>query len=243
VKSFSLSIVNPPLQSQSVTIVTAACNEKSNLKPLLLSIEKAFEDLGFTLPMLLIDDGSTDGSDLLLTELENQYDFLQVIRHPQRLGLTDCLKTSLAHTHTDWLYFTPADLESDPKIDLPLLLEGCEMGVDAVAGRRKNRQDGKNVSSAIANWICRLGFGLKIHDMNWIKLVRKDLLATLALDKVTYAYVLPVMAGLGYHIVEVSTPWHPRRSGKSKFGTKRLITSAQSFWKLWWWFYFSQRSK
>jgi dolichol-phosphate mannosyltransferase len=237
------SIIVPPTQSHSVTVVTSACNEKANLKPLLLSVEEAFQEIGFTLPMLLIDDGSTDGSDLVLTELEHQYNFLKVICHPQRLGLTNCLKTSIANTDTDWLYLMPADLESDPKTDLPSLLKSCTVGIDAVAGWRQNRQDGKEVASSIANLICRLSFGLKIHDMNWIKLIRRDLLANLALDKVTYAYVLPVLSGLGYHIVEVSTPWHPRRSGSSKFGSKRLVTSAQSFWKLWWWFYISQRQK
>ncbi len=236
-------IIEPPLESHSVTVVTCACNERDNLKPLLSQVEKAFEDLGFRLPMLLIDDGSTDNSESILKELEIQYDFLTVICHSRRFGLTECLKTAIAHTNTDWLYLTPCDLESDPKIDLPLLINGCKPGIDVVAGWRQNRQDGKILASTIANFTCRLTFGLNIHDMNWIKLIRRDLLIMLPLEKVTYAYVLPVLAALGYRIIEIPTPWYSRTAGRSKFGTKRLITSAQSFWKLWWWFYFQYSSQ
>lgn len=236
-------MIDPPLNSHSVTIVTSAFNEKHNLSLLLLSIDKTCRNLGLTLPMLLIDDGSIDSSEEVLVELENQYHFLTVIRHPQRLGLTECLKTAIANTKTDWLYLTPADLESDPSTDLPILLNACESGIDVVAGWRQNRRDGKIWASQIANFACRLSFSLKIHDMNWIKLIRRDILINLPLERVTYAYVLPVLAGLGYNIVEAPTPWYPRRSGTSKFGPKRLIRSAQNFGKLWWWFHLNRHQK
>jgi glycosyltransferase involved in cell wall biosynthesis len=236
-------MIASPLESHSVTIVTSAFNEKYNLPSLLSCIDKTFQNLGLTLPMLLIDDGSIDGGEAVIAELENQYDFLTVIRHSQRLGLTECLKTVIANTDTDWLYLTPADLESDPSTDLPILLNACESGIDVVAGWRQNRRDGKTLASTIANLTCRLSFGLKIHDMNWIKLIRRDILVNLPLERVTYAYILPVLAGLGYHIVEAPTPWHPRRFGKSKFSSERLIRSAQNFGKLWWWFYIKRHHK
>jgi len=225
-----------PLQSHSVTVVIPALNEEGNLERLLLHLEEAFQNLGFTLPVLLVDDGSTDNSPQILAHLVKQYSFLQVIRHEKRRGVTGVWKTVLVHAKTDWIFWGQADLESDFRTDLPLLLEACAPGVDGVAGWRQQRGDGKVLASSVANTACRLTFGSKIHDMNWIKLVRRDLVATLPLDITTHRYLLPVLAGMGYHITEVATPWHPRFSGKSKFGKGRLISSARDFGRLWWWF-------
>lgn len=228
---------SPPSQSRSITVVIPAHNEEGNLKPLILALDETFQNLGFTLPVLLIDDGSTDNSRQVLVSLTSQYTFLRVIGHPQNRGVTGVWKTALAHTNTDWIYWGQADLESDFRTDLPLLLNACVSGVDGVAGWRQKRGDGKTFASTLANSTCRLSFGLKIHDMNWIKLVRRDLLAALPLDLVTHRYLLATLAGWGYRITEIPTPWHPRYSGKSKFGRGRLLTSAITFWQVWWWFH------
>ena len=226
----------PPSESHSVTVVIPALNEEGNLEQLLAALEDTFQHLGYMLPVLLIDDGSTDNSPQILARLSEQYFFLNVIRHPQRRGVTGVWKTALAHVTTDWIFWGQADLESDFRTDLPLLLNACVSGVDAVAGWRQQRGDGKIIASSLANSTCRLAFGLKIHDMNWIKLVRRDALANLPLNIITHRYLLAVMAGLGYCVTEVPSPWHPRFSGKSKFGKGRLISSARDFFRVWWWF-------
>ncbi len=233
--------LTPPSLSQSVTVVIPALNEEGNLERLLLALEQTFKNLGFTLPVLLIDDGSTDNSPQILRHLSEQYSFLKVIRHPQNQGVTGVWKTALAHVKSDWIFWGQADLESDFQTDLPLLLEACVSGVDGVAGWRQKRGDGKIFASKVANSACRLSFGLKIHDMNWIKLVRRDLLTTVPFDVVTHRYLLAVLAGRGYNITEVPTPWHPRYSGQSKFGRGRLISSAIDFGKTWWWFNIQSR--
>jgi glycosyltransferase involved in cell wall biosynthesis len=199
-------------------------------------LDEAFKQLGFTLPVLLIDDGSTDHSPHILMLLSKRYSFLQVIRHPERRGVTGVLKTALAHVKTDWILWEQADLESHPETDIPLLLEACAPGVDAVAGWRQQRGDGKTSTSKLANSACRRLFGLAIHDMNWIKLVRRDLLTALPLELVTHRYALAVLAGWGCRVIEVPTPWHPRHSGKSKFGRTRLIASAIDFLRTLLWF-------
>lgn len=234
-------LLTPPSLSRSVTIVIPALNEEGNLEKLFITLEKAFQHLGFTLPVLLIDDGSTDNSPEILTRLSAQHSYLKVIHHPQKRGVTGVWKTAVANVTTDWVFWGQADLESDFETDLPLLLEACEPGVDGVAGWRQKRGDGKVVASKLANSICRLSFGLKIHDMNWIKLVRRDILTNVPFDTVTHRYLLAILAGWGYNITEVATPWHPRFSGKSKFGRKRLVTSAMDFSRAWLWFHIQSR--
>lgn len=222
--------------THSITLVIPCLNEEGNLEKLLLNLEETFQNIGFSLPVLIVDDGSTDNSYQILKAMSKQYDYLTIIHHPQRLGVTGVWKTALDYVQTDWIFWGQADLESDPRTDILLLLKACVPGVDAVAGWRQKRGDGKVLASKFANTICRLLFGLKIHDMNWIKLVRRDLLANLPVEKITHRYLLAVLAAQGYNVTEVATPWHPRYSGSSKFGKKRLLTSAIDFVKLWWWF-------
>lgn len=224
-----------PSQSRSVTVVIPCFNEEGNLQRLFLSLERAFQKLEFVLPVLLIDDGSTDNSPQILLDLVERYDFLRIIRHPSRKGVTEVWRTAIANATTDWILWGQADLESDPETDIPLLLNACVPGVDAVAGQRQNRGDGKVLASKLANWVCRQAFDLEIHDMNWIKLVRREQVAKLPLRIVSHRYLLAILAGIGSKVTEVPTPWHPRHSGISKFGRKRFVTSALNFAASWIW--------
>jgi hypothetical protein len=56
------------------------------------------------------------------------------------------------------------------------------------------------------------------------------------MDIVTHRYMLAILSGFGYNVTEVATPWYPRYSGQSKFGKKRLISSARDFMRVWVWF-------
>ena len=231
------SFVSNPLSRGSVTLVIPCMNEEGNLERLFTYIDEAFQTMGRTLPVVLIDDGSTDRTPKILRKLRQTYSFLTVIRHHKNRGVAEVWNTALAHVKTDWIMWGQADLESDPRTDIPALLEAWQPGVDAIAGWRQGRGDGKLGASTLANLACRWLFGLNIHDMNWTKLVRRDLLAKLPISLVTHRYLLAVLAGQGYNVTEVATPWHPRFSGESKFGHKRLFISARDFARVLGWFY------
>lgn len=231
------TIVGSPLRQGNVTLVIPCMNEEGNLERLFDYINQTFQEMGKTLPVVLIDDGSTDRTPEILREMRQTYSFLTVIRHRKNRGVAEVWNTALAHVKTEWIMWGQADLESDPRTDIPTLLEAWQPGVDAIAGWRQGRGDGKLGASTLANKACRLAFGLKIHDMNWTKLVRRDLLAKLPVALITHRYLLAVLAGQGFNVTEVATPWHPRFSGESKFGRKRLFTSAQDFARVLGWFY------
>ncbi|MEO0868719.1 MAG: glycosyltransferase family 2 protein [Cyanobacteria bacterium J06642_11] len=229
-----------PLRTGSVTVVIPALNEAGNLEKLFEQICTACADLGKTFPVLVVDDGSTDESPEILARLSEQHSFLTVVRHPQRRGVAAVWQTALDNVKTKWIFWGQADLESDPATDIPKLLRAYRPGVSAIAGWRQKRGDGKTQASQLANRACQKAFGLEIHDMNWIKLVRKDALEDLPIELITHRYLLAVLAGLGHSVVEVETPWHPRFSGVSNFGKKRLFTSARDFLRVVTWFYISR---
>ncbi|MDJ0845575.1 glycosyltransferase family 2 protein [Crocosphaera sp.] len=230
-----------PIISHSVTVVIPALNEASNLPRLLAFLKETFESLGYELPVLVINDGSTDESPEILLNLQQKYPFLTVIHHSSRQGVTQVWKTALTEVQTDWIFWGQGDLESDPRVDLPALLNAAITGVDAVAGWRQNRGDGKVRTSQLANKVCRWVFGMGIHDMNWIKLIRRDTLADLPLELITHRYLLAIMSAMGYRVIEVPTQWFPRFSGVSKFGYGRLVTSSIDFVRVLLWFYSIKR--
>jgi glycosyltransferase involved in cell wall biosynthesis len=91
----STSSLLTSFESRSITVVIPVLNEEGNLEKLLLYFEETFLELGLTLPVVVIDDGSTDNSPEILARLSKEYEFLKVIRHPQRQGVTGVWKTCL----------------------------------------------------------------------------------------------------------------------------------------------------
>ncbi|NET56891.1 MAG: glycosyltransferase family 2 protein [Symploca sp. SIO2E6] len=238
-----LTTIEKPIISGSVTIVIPVLNEAGNLPRLLSLLEETFLHLGYELPVLVINDGSTDETPQILGDLQQQYLFLKVVHHERCQGVTQVWKTALTQVQTDWLFWGQGDLESDPRVDVPTLLNAATMGVDAIAGWRQNREDGKICSSQLANRVCQLAFGMTIHDMNWVKLIRRDALVDLPLELVTHRYLLAVLSAMGYRVIEVPTPWYPRFSGVSNFGYGRLFTSTLDFIRVLVWFYLNLGKK
>lgn len=210
----SASTKTTPLESKSVTIVIPCMNKAGDLEKLLAHIEQTFTSMGFTLPVLLIDDGSTDDTPAIMRQLRQAYTFLKFTRHSQSLGLTGSWETALSQTTTDWILWEPASLEFDLRTDIPALLKNCISGVDAITGWRQEQDSNKSVASTVDNKACRIAFGLNIHDMNGPKLVRRELLINLPVNLITHRYLLAVLAAQGHNVVETRTSWYPQCSSR-----------------------------
>lgn len=220
--------VAPP-SSPTVSVLIPALDEVGNLAELVARVGRAFAALGLDDgrgELVLVDDGSTDGTGALADELQTVYPFLRVIHHRRNLGLTAALRTGFAAVRGEVVLFLPADLESDPESDIPLLLARLQEGYDVVAGWRQGRKEGKVFASGIYNAVSRRLFGLTAHDMNWIKAFRREVIESLPpLRSDWHRFLLHIAAHQGYRIGEVPTPWHRRRAGRSKYGLARIPIS------------------
>jgi glycosyltransferase involved in cell wall biosynthesis len=222
----------PPAATQDapyVSVLIPARDEAENIGEVVERTACAFAALGLdadAAELVLIDDGSTDGTGAIADSLKTTYPFLRVIHHRRNLGLTAALRTGFDAVRGDMVLFLPADLESDPETDIPALLDGLSAGYDVVAGQRLGRDDGKVFASGIYNAVSRVLFGLQVHDMNWIKGFRHEVIETLPpLRSDWHRFILHIAAQQGYTITEVPVTWHPRRAGKSKFGLGRIPIS------------------
>ena len=227
-----------------VSVLVPARDEAGNVTELVARVERAFAALGLTDgagELVLVDDGSTDGTGAIADELAVSHPCLRVLHHRRNQGLTAALRTGFAAVRGDLILFLPADLESDPEIDIPLLLGKLDEGYDVVAGWRQGRKEGKVFASGIYNTVSRWLFGLKIHDMNWIKGFRREVIETLPpLRSDWHRFLLHIAASQGYRIGEVPTPWQKRRAGRSKFGLGRIPISLLDVLVVWFLLTFSR---
>ena len=209
----------------AISVFIPARNEAGNITPLFDKIARAFNALNVSGEIVFVDDGSTDSTWSEATAATARYPFVCLLRHRKSLGLTEAMRTGFPHCRGDAVVFLPADLESDPEEDIPKLVGKLNEGYDVVSGWRQGRRDGKVFASAIANVVSQRLFGLQVHDMNWIKAFRRDVVENIHLRSDWHRYILILAVAQGYSIGEVQVNYYPRKKGKSHYGIGRIPVS------------------
>lgn len=215
----------------AISIVTTAYNEVGNVDAFLAGCEKAVAELGVTAEIMFCDDGSTDGTGDRVRAYVPTYPGLEIrlVRHATKSGIAAAFQESFGTVRGDLVFYLPADLESLPQDDVPILYRAMDEKTDFVAGWRRDRGDGKVLASWIYNQVNAWMFDLRLHDANWIKCVRRDKLVGLRMRPGWHRFFAAILARQGARVKEVRTQWHPRRHGKSSFGFERFLTSAADF--------------
>ncbi len=188
-------------------------------------IARAFQTLALDGEVIFVDDGSTDATWQEALAAAEKYPFIHLYRHRRTFGLTEAMRTGFRHVRGDVIVFLPSDLESDPEQDIPKLLAKLDEGYDVVAGWRQGRNDGKVFASQIYNAVSRALFHLQVHDMNWIKAFRREVMDDLHLRSDWHRYILHIASAKGYKIGEVQVNFYPRKKGKSNYGITRIPVS------------------
>jgi glycosyltransferase involved in cell wall biosynthesis len=209
-----------------VSVFVPAYNEVENVEPLLERIETGFAARGVRGEVVFVDDGSTDGTAEAAEALQARFPWLRVLRHRRNQGLTEAMRTGFRAVRGDWVLFLPADLECHPDEDIPKLLDKLNEGYDVVAGWRQDRKGGKVFASSVYNAVSRRLFKLDVHDMNWIKGFRREVIEAMPpLRSDWHRFVLMLAASQGWRVGEVPTQWYPRQSGQSHYGLGRIPIS------------------
>jgi len=214
-----------PDASIYLSVFVPAYNESGNIPHLLSSLDRTIEKLGVPTEVVIVNDGSTDGTPRLLEAAKHEYPWLRVIHHRRNLGLTEAMRTGFRHVCGEVVVFIPADLEADPEVDIPILLDKLQEGYDVVTGWRQGRRDSKVLASKVYNVVSRWLFGVQAHDMNWIKAFRREVTDNLRLRSDWHRFILMIAAAQGYRVGEVKTSYRPRQWGRSKFGFWRIPKS------------------
>lgn len=211
----------------SVSVVVPARNEEATIVAVVERCYAAFDELGCQGEVLVVNDGSTDRTGVRLAELALRFPSLQVFGHRRSQGMTAGLQRMFGASQGEIVILIPADMESDPLVDVPILVRTLvERDLDVVAGWRQGRKDGKVVASAIYNLVMQKLAGVPVHDGNWIKAMRREVIESFPpLRSDWHRFLLMLAAHQGFRIGEVQTHYQPRPAGNSKFGWERIPIS------------------
>ena len=210
------------MPNKKISIVLPAYNEAGNIVPLLEKIERVVNKGDLNAETILINDGSTDDTGDVAHECESRCPSLKVYDHKKNLGLTKALMTGFDKASGNIIIFLCSDLQSDPEEDIPKLLDGIDQGADLVVGWRQGRKESKRFGSKLYNATSKILFGVDLHDQNWIKAFRKEVIDGLILRSDWHRFLTAIALNKGYKVIEVKTNWYPRTYGESKYGFTRI---------------------
>ena len=221
---------------RTLSVVIPIKDECANLRPLHERLRRALDPLCAAedgrpprltnYEILIVDDGSKDGSFAVLQELAAADPRLKVVRLRRNFGQTPALRAGIDAATGDVLVTMDGDLQNDPA-DIPLLLDKLDEGYDAVFGLRANRQDHlfiRKLPSLIGNWLIRRVTGVRIRDMG-CTLRACDAISPrrCRLYGELHRFV-PVLAKMhGASIVQIPVRHHARVAGKTKYGLTRTV--------------------
>ena len=162
-----------------ISIVVPLLNEQDNIGPLYEQITQSLTDK-YDYETIFVDDGSSDNSFNILSELQKADNRVRVIRFRKNFGQTPALAAGFAHARGDIVVAIDADLQNDPA-DIPAMVEKLDEGFDVVSGWRKKRHDNaitRLIPSKIANWLIAKITRVKLHDFGCtLKVYRREVLA------------------------------------------------------------------
>lgn len=210
-----------------ISFVIPVYNEAPTLEPLVQAI------LAHTptpdVEVLLVDDGSTDGSAETIARLETQHPEVTMVPLGAHRGKTEALKTGFQRAKGEVVFTMDSDLQDDPA-EIPQFLSKLNEGLDLVCGWKEHRHDpGRRVrASALYNGVVRRVFDIPLRDVNCgFKAMRREVALTVAPQlKRDYHRLIPVLASRnGYRIGEVAVTHHARKHGRSKYGLWRYVAA------------------
>lgn len=204
-----------------ISIVAPAHNEEKNIEKFLERASRALLEHRLDGEIIIIDDGSSDKTAEILMGSRQRLPILKIITSPKRRGITYSLRRGFDLARGEIFMFFPTDLESDPYEDIPKLLTPIREGYDIAAGWRSNKKENKIkiLSSKLFNWLVRILFHINIHDLGWVKAMRREVIEDIEpLRADWHRFLLVFAAERGYSIKEVPLNFYPRQFGESKFG-------------------------
>ena len=209
------------MSQKNIAIIVPAFNEKENLAPLMQEIDSVVEKDKRNYEVILVDDGSDDGTLEEGNRLKERYKYLKVYSHRSNLGKTEAILTGFRHSKSPILVIMDADLQFDAN-DIPRLLEEIEKGYDIVTGWKQGAYQKKFVSG-IYNFLSRCLFHLPIHDQNSIKALRSNVLEEIDLRKDWHRYIVALAVSKGFKVSEIKVKLRERKFGESKYTGKGRV--------------------
>ncbi len=214
----------------SITVVIPAYNEGESLAELYRQIMSSVSGLQreskiSTYELLFVDDGSTDDTKRVLSELRERDENVHRITLRKNFGKSTALNTGFRHAKGDIIFTMDADLQDDPS-EFESFLHKLDEGYDVVVGWKRDRQDPreKRIPSKVFNAVLNRLFGLRLHDHDCgFKAFRREVVESLDIYGELHRYIPILCSRHGFSVSEIPVKHHKREYGHSKYGKERYL--------------------
>jgi len=215
-----------------VSVLVPAKDEAENLPEFVRLTREALLPLPYVCELVIVNDGSHDGTARVLEEIVAKHPFVRVVTHRAQRGIADALKSGADVARGRVLVFYPADLQYLPS-DIPSLVAPILAGeADVVTGTKQGQYDKRFVSS-IYNVLCRWLFGVRVSDLNSVKAYRREVMDSVPTRPDWHRFMVVIAASQGFRLAQQPIPLYPRRAGSSKFGIGRIPVGVLDLMSVW----------
>ena len=204
----------------ALSIVAPVYNEAPNLRPLYEQICAALDGVEDNFEIILVDDGSKDGSFEVMETLHQADPRVVAVKFRRNFGQSAAFAAGFDYAQGETIITLDADLQNDPA-DIPMLLETLKQGYDVVAGWRKDRKDNiiRKIPSYIANRIIPWATGIKLHDTGCsLRAYRREVVKNIHLYGQMHRFIPALASWFGIELVEMPVNHRPRTQGVAKYG-------------------------
>jgi glycosyltransferase involved in cell wall biosynthesis len=210
-----------------LSIVVPVYNEEQNIQLVYDAVVKAITPLKKKWELLMVDDGSQDGSLHEMGKIaQKDPEHVHVIVLRRNFGQTAAIAAGIDNSHGEIVVLCDADMQNDPA-DIPMMLDKLNEGYDVVSGWRYDRQDKfltRVLPSHIANWLISKVTGVHLHDYGCtLKAYRREVLSGFHLYGEMHRFIPVYADSVGARITEVRVHHHARKYGKAKYGLERTF--------------------
>ncbi len=225
----------------AISLVIPLYNEAGNVLPLVARAAAVFEELKREYEIILVNDGSTDGTAIEIAEAAARWPACRELRLPRNSGQAAALLAGLREARGNFLAMMDGDGQNDPR-DLPALLALVESGqVDLACGWRVDRHDStlRRLMSRVANGVRSRFLGDGVHDSGCqLRVMRRPVREAFYPMELMQSFIPALAVAAGFRVGELPVRHHARVRGDSKYGFRRLwwrpaVAMLGLRWRMW----------
>jgi glycosyltransferase involved in cell wall biosynthesis len=229
----------PAAHRPGLSVFFPAYNDSGTIASLVISALHTARRLTDDFEVIIVNDGSADGTAEIADELARTYPEVRVVHHPRNRGYGGALRSGFGAATRDLVFYTDGDAQYDPA-EMAALWEAFNDDVDLVNGFKISRSDPLHrvVIGRVYHHTVKLLFGLRVRDVDCdFRLMRRSIFERVVLEKNSGVICLEMMKKIqdaGYRIAEVPVHHYHRAYGRSQFfNVRRLFRTGVDVMKLW----------